>query len=89
MTINGLGSRNVTWDKFFFAIVGELLLFVGYIWVDRISTENRQTKTEERINAIYTQLPRLREEQTEQDKRLMELEHQVIKLDAARSIEKR
>lgn len=70
-----LGSRNVTVSQLILAVVGELLLFVGWIAIDRLATEKRTTQIEERLNAIYNQLPQLRAGEADQEKRLRDLEH--------------
>lgn len=64
-------------------IIGQAFVFLGYVVVDRITSERRTTAIEERVNAIYLQLPRLNEKQTEQDDRITDLEHKMLKLEAA------
>ncbi len=70
-----LGSRNVTVTQLILAVVGELFLFVGWIAIDRLANEKRTTQIEERLNAIYNQLPQIRAQEADQEKRLRDLEH--------------
>ena len=72
-------SKGVTLGQLFVALIGELVLFIGWVAIDRITTEKRTTQIEERVNAIYNALPQMRAGVKEQNDRLTELEHELIK----------
>lgn len=78
-------SKGVTLGQLVFALLGELVLFIGWIVIDRLATEERTTRIEERVNAIYNALPQMRAGVKEQNDRLTELEHQILKMEAMRN----